>query len=84
VREELAQSLQGDDVSFLCCFLTFFGVLIISTLPIIYAFLSYPCLELEAAVEDEMTTFREEWENVLDELETESYHLLVCFFPQFE
>ncbi|XP_011038466.1 PREDICTED: protein CHROMATIN REMODELING 20-like isoform X2 [Populus euphratica] len=44
VREELAQSLQGDD--------------------------------LEAAVEDEMATFREEWENVLDELETESYHLL--------
>ncbi|KAG6737428.1 hypothetical protein POTOM_058949 [Populus tomentosa] len=45
VREELAQSLQGDD--------------------------------LEAAVEDEMTTFREEWENVLDEIETESYHLLI-------
>ncbi|CAK7341191.1 unnamed protein product [Dovyalis caffra] len=44
VREELAQSLQGDD--------------------------------LEAAVEDEMATFREEWESVLDELETESYHLL--------
>ncbi|KAH8491192.1 hypothetical protein H0E87_023363 [Populus deltoides] len=44
VREELARSLQGDD--------------------------------LEAAVEDEMATFREEWENVLDELETESYHLL--------
>ncbi|KAJ6384256.1 hypothetical protein OIU78_027541 [Salix suchowensis] len=44
VREELVQSLQGDD--------------------------------LETAVEDEMATFREEWENVLDELETESYHLL--------
>ncbi|KAJ6757422.1 RAD54-LIKE [Salix koriyanagi] len=52
VREELVQSLQGDD--------------------------------LETAVEDEMATFREEWENVLDELETESYHLLVCFFLQFE
>ncbi|KAJ6974817.1 hypothetical protein NC653_030834 [Populus alba x Populus x berolinensis] len=48
VREELAQSLQGDD--------------------------------LEAAVEDEMATFREEWENVLDELETESYHLLILNF----
>ncbi|KAJ6349364.1 hypothetical protein OIU77_006867 [Salix suchowensis] len=44
VREELAQSIQGDD--------------------------------LEVAVENEMAAFREEWENVLDELETESYHLL--------
>ncbi|KAJ4837536.1 hypothetical protein Tsubulata_045657 [Turnera subulata] len=32
--------------------------------------------ELEAAVEDEMIVFKEEWENVLDELETESAHLL--------
>eukprot|EP00257_Ricinus_communis_P017978 XP_015576553.1 protein CHROMATIN REMODELING 20 isoform X1 [Ricinus communis] len=44
VREELGQSLHGDD--------------------------------LEAAVEDEMTAFKEEWETVLDELETESAHLL--------
>ncbi|CAM8891643.1 unnamed protein product [Rhodiola kirilowii] len=45
VREELAQTLSGD--------------------------------ELEKAVEMEMKTFREEWENVLDELESESSHLLV-------
>ncbi|XP_012089374.1 protein CHROMATIN REMODELING 20 isoform X2 [Jatropha curcas] len=32
--------------------------------------------DLEAAVKDEMTTFKEEWETVLDELETESAHLL--------
>ncbi|CAM8950311.1 unnamed protein product [Rhodiola kirilowii] len=32
--------------------------------------------ELEKAVEMEMKTFREEWENVLDELESESSHLL--------
>ncbi|XP_065852445.1 protein CHROMATIN REMODELING 20 isoform X2 [Euphorbia lathyris] len=44
VREELAQTLHGDD--------------------------------LEDAVEDEMITFKEEWETVLDELETESAHLL--------
>ncbi|PON45964.1 hypothetical protein PanWU01x14_254720 [Parasponia andersonii] len=44
VREELAQTLHGDD--------------------------------LETAVADEMTTFIEEWEAVLDELETESAHLL--------
>ncbi|KAL9661427.1 hypothetical protein QQ045_026251 [Rhodiola kirilowii] len=44
VREELAQTLSGD--------------------------------ELEKAVEMEMKTFREEWENVLDELESESSHLL--------
>ncbi|CAI0385224.1 unnamed protein product [Linum tenue] len=44
VREELAQTLQGDD--------------------------------LEATVQDEMTTLKEEWEAVLDELETESAHLL--------
>ncbi|XP_052191334.1 protein CHROMATIN REMODELING 20 [Diospyros lotus] len=44
VRQELAQSLHGDD--------------------------------LEKAVADEMATFREEWEAVLDELETESAHLL--------
>ncbi|CAN1271375.1 Protein CHROMATIN REMODELING 20 [Linum perenne] len=44
VREELAQTLQGD--------------------------------ELEAAVQDEITTLKEEWETVLDELETESAHLL--------
>ncbi|MCD7462185.1 hypothetical protein HAX54_047948 [Datura stramonium] len=44
VREELAQTLTGD--------------------------------ELENAVADEMTTFKEEWEAVLDKLETESAHLL--------
>lgn len=44
VRQELAQSLQGED--------------------------------LEKAVADEMTTYREEWEATLDELETESAHLL--------
>ncbi|KAF5735221.1 protein CHROMATIN REMODELING 20 isoform X4 [Tripterygium wilfordii] len=44
VREELAQTLDGD--------------------------------ELETAVADEMTTLIEEWEDVLDELETESAHLL--------
>ncbi|XP_021684987.2 protein CHROMATIN REMODELING 20 isoform X2 [Hevea brasiliensis] len=32
--------------------------------------------DLEAAVQNEMTTFKEEWEAVLDELETESAHLL--------
>ncbi|CAK9156404.1 unnamed protein product [Ilex paraguariensis] len=45
VREELSQSLHGD--------------------------------ELEKAIADEMETFKEEWEAVLDELETESGHLLV-------
>ncbi|KAG5611119.1 hypothetical protein H5410_022400 [Solanum commersonii] len=45
VREELSQTLKGD--------------------------------ELENAVADEMATFKEEWETVLDELETESAHLLV-------
>ncbi|XP_010528765.1 PREDICTED: protein CHROMATIN REMODELING 20 isoform X2 [Tarenaya hassleriana] len=44
VREELAQTLQGD--------------------------------ELDKAVATEMTAFREEWESVLDELETESASLL--------
>ncbi|XP_031397920.1 protein CHROMATIN REMODELING 20 isoform X2 [Punica granatum] len=44
VREELAQSLTGD--------------------------------ELEKAVADEMDTYKEEWEAALDELETESAHLL--------
>ncbi|KAM3290099.1 protein CHROMATIN REMODELING 20 [Capsicum chacoense] len=44
VREELSQTLTGD--------------------------------ELENAVADEMTTFKEEWEAVLDDLETESAHLL--------
>ncbi|GAV83009.1 SNF2_N domain-containing protein/Helicase_C domain-containing protein [Cephalotus follicularis] len=44
VREELAQTLHGDD--------------------------------LETAVADEMAIYKEEWEDVLDELETESYHLL--------
>ncbi|KAJ8558565.1 hypothetical protein K7X08_035744 [Anisodus acutangulus] len=44
VREELAQTLTGD--------------------------------ELENVVADEMATFKEEWEGVLDELETESAHLL--------
>lgn len=32
--------------------------------------------DLETAVADEMTTFKEEWEAVLDDLETESAHLL--------
>ncbi|XP_075084298.1 protein CHROMATIN REMODELING 20 isoform X1 [Nicotiana tabacum] len=32
--------------------------------------------ELEKAVADEMAIFKEDWENVLDELETESAHLL--------
>lgn len=44
VREELAQTLQGND--------------------------------LETAVAEEMANFKEEWEAVLDELETESAHLL--------
>lgn len=44
VREELAQTLHGDD--------------------------------LDRAVADEMATFVEEWEAVLDEVETESAHLL--------
>uniref|UniRef100_A0A2P2MV39 Protein CHROMATIN REMODELING 20-like isoform X2 n=1 Tax=Rhizophora mucronata TaxID=61149 RepID=A0A2P2MV39_RHIMU len=44
VRDELAQTLTGDD--------------------------------LEAAVEEEMANFSEEWEGVLDELETNSTHLL--------
>lgn len=44
VREELAQTLKGDD--------------------------------LETAIADEMTTFIEQWEAVLDELETESAQLL--------
>ncbi|KAK4799952.1 hypothetical protein SAY86_025317 [Trapa natans] len=44
VREELAQSLKGD--------------------------------ELEKAIADEMDTYKEEWEVALDELETESAHLL--------
>ncbi|KAK6288945.1 hypothetical protein POUND7_000486 [Theobroma cacao] len=44
VREELAQTLQGDD--------------------------------LDTAVADEMATFIEQWEGVLDELETESAQLL--------
>lgn len=32
--------------------------------------------DLEAAVEDEMTVYKEQWEAALDELETESAHLL--------
>ncbi|CAK8572305.1 unnamed protein product [Lathyrus sativus] len=44
VRQELKQTLQGDD--------------------------------LETAVADEMATFKDEWEAVLDDLETESSHLL--------
>lgn len=34
-------------------------------------------MQLEKAVADEMAIFKEDWENVLDELETESAHLLV-------
>nr|XP_007143953.1 hypothetical protein PHAVU_007G116500g [Phaseolus vulgaris]ESW15947.1 hypothetical protein PHAVU_007G116500g [Phaseolus vulgaris] len=33
--------------------------------------------DLETAVADEMAAFKEEWEAVLDDLETESAHLLV-------
>ena len=40
------------------------------------------CQQLETAVADEMSTLIEEWEAALDELETESGHLLVCFFLQ--
>lgn len=29
---------------------------------------------------EEMEAFKEEWEAVLDELETESAHLIVCYF----
>jgi len=35
---------------------------------------------LETVVADEMTTFKEEQEAVLDDLETESAHLLVWFY----
>jgi len=38
---------------------------------------------LETAVDDEMATFKEEWEAVLDDLETESAHLLVRFYLWF-
>jgi len=38
---------------------------------------------LEKAVADEMATFKEEWEASLDELETESAHLLVYTYPLF-
>lgn len=40
-------------------------------------------LQLETAVADEMATLIEDWKTELDELETESAHLLVCFFLQF-
>lgn len=45
------------------------------TPPIIY--FEIWSFQLENAVADEMATFKEEWETVLDELETESAHLLV-------
>lgn len=35
-------------------------------------------VQLEKAVADEMDTYKEEWEAALDDLETESAHLLVC------
>ena len=35
-------------------------------------------LQLETAIANEMAAFVEEWEVVLDELEIESAHLLVC------
>lgn len=38
--------------------------------------------QLETAIASEMDAFKEEWEAVLDELETESSHLLVCFSLQ--
>lgn len=41
------------------------------------------CLQLETALADEMATLIEYWKSELDELETESAHLLVCFFLQF-
>lgn len=39
----------------------------------------FTCLQLESAIADEMTTLKGEWEAVLDDLETESACLLVCF-----
>lgn len=52
---------------------------ILSYLPSIMCFL---VLQLETAVANEMSIFTEEWEGVLDELEIESAHLLVCFSLQ--
>ena len=42
-----------------------------------YNFYIFTCLQLETAVADEMATLKEEWEAVLDDLETESANLLV-------
>lgn len=71
VRQELKQTLQGDDVGSLSV-PRFIIVLFLA-----YDLFVFSCLQLEAAVADEMTTFKEEWEAVLDDLETESAHLLV-------
>lgn len=79
VREELAQTLQGDDVS-LCDSPLFFS-LFLKKIFACHLFDS-TCQQLETAVADEMSTLIEEWETALDELETESAHLLVCFFLQ--
>ena len=38
---------------------------------------------METAIADEMATFKEEWEAVLDDLETKSAHLLVWFYLSF-
>ena len=82
VREELAQTLQGDDVS-LCDSPPLFGIFFFFSFLIFAYHLSIStCQQLETAVADEMSTLIEEWETVLDELETESAHLLVCFFLQ--
>lgn len=71
VRQELKQTLQGDDVSFSLCPQLFY-------LSVFYLQLFvFTCLQLETAVAEEMNTYKEEWEVVLDDLETESAHLLV-------
>lgn len=72
VRQELKQTLKGDDVGFsLCPLLYHLSVFLLMT------HLSLLVFKLETAVADEMATFKDEWEAVLDDLETESSHLLV-------
>lgn len=78
MREELAQALHGDDVSLLSLFPS------LGSFHLGISLTYFPCPQLEAAVEDEMTVYKEQWEAALDELETESAHLLVCIFLQFE
>ncbi|KAH9706874.1 protein CHROMATIN REMODELING 20 [Citrus sinensis] len=70
VREELAQALHGDDVSLLSLFPS------LGSFHLGISLTYFPCPQLEAAVEDEMTVYKEQWEAALDELETESAHLL--------